>query len=161
MTKVDLSKCGPGDILLLNDNITTVSFTGFTERTLNRIKVKVAMCSDGIYRTLDGQTPYGVEYQDIKAIINKNIPIPEKNERPSETEGTFATVWVHSNPDIGIPVQIEVLKWNGRVDLLNYVTDQKNIDDISIEVLWERWVDTKIVFEKDDGEYCNARIINV
>lgn len=78
---------------------------------------------------------------------------------PSDATACSAVLWVHGHFETGNPIQIDPVEWNGRVDLLNYVTNEKNLGEISIEVPTEDWIHARIEYEIDEGQYCSVRIL--
>ena len=66
---VDLSKCKVGEDLKTKNgkDIKIISFEEIDIGFRKGIK-KIVRCSDGIYRLLDGTTPYGFPDQDIYKI---------------------------------------------------------------------------------------------
>lgn len=66
MKKIDLSGCKPGDVLIREDDDEVV-FERFAEKKdEDGRKITAVVCSDLIYRRLDGYTPYGYPIQNIK-----------------------------------------------------------------------------------------------
>jgi len=89
---------------------------------------------------------------------NENTPQFVAGADSSRPPGS-ALLWIHAHFETGEPVQIDVNEWIGRVDILDYLTDIKNLGDIEINIPMETWVDARIEIELDEGHYCNAKIL--
>ena len=76
-----------------------------------------------------------------------------------KSESCFAEIWIHTHYESGVPVQIDPASWYGRVDLLEYVTDENNINDIEILIPNETWVECEIEYDTDEGRFCSVKII--
>jgi hypothetical protein len=60
----------------------------------------------------------------------------------STTNPTKATalLWVHTEAETGLPVSIDIAEWYGPMFVLEYIKDEKNFNDILINVPREDWV---------------------
>lgn len=63
-----------------------------------------------------------------------------------------AYLYIHTHCETNEPLLIEVRDWNGRVDLLQYLKDSKNVEEIDIGVSLESWQEVKVEYDCDDGK---------
>ena len=66
----------------------------------------------------------------------------------------YALLWIHSHHQTREPLQIDVVEWNGRVDVLEQLTDDSKIGELDLANLpREDWIHVRVEYEWEDTSY--------
>lgn len=69
-------------------------------------------------------------------------------------DACYALLWIHTHYQTGEPLQIDVTEWNGRVDVLEQLTDDAKIGDLNLTGLKrEDWIHVRVEYSWEETEY--------
>lgn len=91
----------------------------------------------------------------ITQIMNTETNSTKTDGSPAlAVDACYALLWIHTHHQTCEPLQIDVTEWNGRVDVLEQLTDDAKIGDLDLTGLKrEDWIHVRVEYSWEETEY--------
>lgn len=107
-----------------------------------------------IGRTVHISQPTGLALNQPNQMQNNSTQPPAVPAVGLAGDACYALLWIHTHHQTGEPLQIDVTEWNGRVDVLEELTDDAKISDLDLTGLKrEDWIHVRVEYSWEETEY--------